>query len=113
MTLEELRKQIDVVDRQLVELLSQRARAVLAIGHVKAVSSLPVYEPAREKIVYAQVREANKGPLPDIEMTRIFERIIDVMRAMEMHESVLEKNALADAPGHGTGAQTPETGNKQ
>jgi chorismate mutase-like protein len=130
MTLEELRKQIDVVDRQLVELLSERARAVLMIGHIKAVASLPVYEPAREKVVYAQVREANKGPLPNIELTRIFERIIDVMRSAEMHELVLEKNAQADAsgspatglgregddaPGHGTGAQAetdaPETGN--
>jgi chorismate mutase len=113
MTLEELRKQIDVVDRQLVALISERARAVLEIGHVKAVSSMPVYEPAREKIVYAQVREANKGPLPDIEMTRIFERIIDVMRSMEMKEASLEKNAQAHAPGHGTGAEAPETGNKQ
>jgi chorismate mutase len=118
MTLEELRKKIDVVDRQLVELLSERARAVLMIGHVKAINSSPVYEPAREKVVYAQVREANKGPLPDIEMTRIFERIIDVMRSMEMKETVLEKNAqAAKAQGLGTGDQnesgTPETGKKQ
>lgn len=113
MTLEELRKKIDVVDRQLVELLSERARAVLMIGHVKATTSMPVYEPAREKIVYAQVREANQGPLPDIEMTRIFERIIDVMRSMEMKETILEKNALADAQGLGTGAKSPETGKKQ
>ena len=84
-----------------------------AAAIVKAVSSLPIYEPAREKIVYAQVREANKGPLPDIEMTRIFERIIDVMRAMEAQEVVAEKNARAVALGHGTGAQAPDTGNNQ
>jgi chorismate mutase-like protein len=101
MTLEELRKKIDVVDHQLVELLSERARAVLEIGRLKAASSMPVYEPAREKVVYAQVREANHGPLPDIEMTRIFERIIDVMRAMEATEMGTKKNAQA---GHGTGA---------
>ena len=49
MTLEELRDQIDVLDRQLVELLSERARAAQMIGHLKAATSLPVYEPAREK----------------------------------------------------------------
>jgi chorismate mutase len=113
MTLEELRKQIDVLDRQLVELLSERARAVLRIGHLKLETHLPVHEPAREKVVYANVRAANKGPLPDIELVRIFERLIDVMRSMEMHETELEKNALADAQGHATGAQAPETGNKQ
>ena len=35
MTLEELRSQIDALDRQLVELLSERARAALMIGHFK------------------------------------------------------------------------------
>jgi len=113
MTLEELRKQIDDVDRQLVDLLSQRARTVLAIGRLKAVASLPVYEPVREKAVYAQVREANQGPLPDIEITRIFERIIDVMRSIEMHDAITEKNARAVEPGHGTGAEAPETGNEK
>jgi chorismate mutase-like protein len=83
MTLEELRNQIDVLDRQLVELLSERARAAQRIGHLKAATSLPVYEPAREKVIYANVRAANKGPLPDIELTHIYERIIDVMRALQ------------------------------
>jgi chorismate mutase len=112
MTLEELRKQIDVLDCQLVELLNERARTVLEIGHLKAAAALPVYEPAREKVVYSNVRAANKGPLPDIELTRVFERLIDVMRSLEMHESDLEKNAPAVAPGHATGAETPETGKK-
>jgi chorismate mutase len=127
MTLEELRDQIDVLDRQLVELLSERARAALMIGHLKVATSLPVYEPAREKIIYANVRAANKGPLPDIELTHIYERIIDVMRALQRNELASERNALAnpsglpateqdrggDSSGHGTGAQTPETGKKQ
>ena len=38
MTLEELRNQIDVLDRQLVELLSERARAAQMIGHLKAAT---------------------------------------------------------------------------
>jgi chorismate mutase len=127
MTLEELRDQIDVLDRQLVELLSERARAALMIGHLKVATSLPVYEPAREKVIYANVRAANKGPLPDIELTHIYERIIDVMRALQRNELASERNALAhssestatghgraaDTPGQATGAQTPETGNKQ
>jgi chorismate mutase len=129
MTLEELRERIDVLDRQLVELLSERARAALMIGHLKVATSLPVYEPAREKIIYANVRAANKGPLPDIELTHIYERIIDVMRALQRNELASERNALAsgsqaagvgrggDAQSHGTGAQqsneAPETGKKQ
>jgi chorismate mutase len=127
MTLEELRDQIDALDRQLVELLSERARAAIMIGHLKAATSLPVYEPAREKVIYANVRAANKGPLPDIELTHIYERIIDVMRALQRNELASERNALAslsgspatglsrggDSSGHGTGAEAPETGTKQ
>src|ERR1035438_8856952 len=102
MTLEELRVRIDILDRQLVELLSERARAAQMVGQLKAVTSLPVYEPEREKLVYANVRAANKGPLPDIELTHIYERIIDVMRALQRHELASERNALASAPGHGS-----------
>jgi chorismate mutase-like protein len=127
MTLEELRDQIDALDRQLVELLSERARAAQKIGHLKVATNLPVYEPAREKVIYANVRAANKGPLPDIELTHIYERIIDVMRALQRDELASERNALAQmgppatglgrggdhAEGHGTGASDAETGKKQ
>ena len=116
MTLEELRDQIDALDRQLVELLSERARAAQMIGHLKVATSLPVYEPAREKVIYANVRAANKGPLPDIELTHIYERIIDVMRALQRDELASERNAQdrrGGLPGHGTGVETPGTGNKQ
>lgn len=122
MTLEELRKRIDVLDRQLVELLNERARAAQMVGHLKAATSLPVYEPNREKLVYANVREANTGPLPDIELTHIYERIIDVMRALQRNELASERHAqemakLAAAQsgdpqnqGHATGPEAPETG---
>jgi chorismate mutase len=112
MTLEELRKHIDVLDQQLVALLNERAKAAVLVGHLKAATSLPVYEPAREKLVLQNVRSHNQGPLPDIELTHIYERIIDVMRALQRNELASERNAQAQS-GSGTGAQAPETGNKQ
>jgi chorismate mutase len=115
MTIEELRIRIDVLDRQLVELLSERARAAQMIGHLKAATSLPVYEPDREKVIYANVRAANKGPLPDIELTHIYERIIDVMRSLQRNELASQRNAQAAQsgadPGNAAGAKAPETGN--
>jgi len=112
MTLEELRIRIDELDLKLVELLNERARAAQLVGHLKAATSLPVYEQAREKVVYANVRAANKGPLPDIELTHIYERIIDVMRALQRDELASERNAQAGTPGNAAGAVTPETGKK-
>ncbi len=132
MTIEELRIRIDALDRQIVELISERARAAQMIGHLKAATSLPVYEPNREKVIYANVRATNKGPLPDIELTHIYERIIDVMRALQRNELASERNAqaasaeagtqgnAADAPESqrskrvaGDPGQAPETGKKQ
>ncbi|HEY1256479.1 MAG TPA: chorismate mutase [Terracidiphilus sp.] len=113
MTLEELRNQIDELDRQLVDLLSERARAAKMVGQLKAATSLPVYEPAREKTVYANVRAANKGPLPDIELTHIYERIIDVMRALQRDELASERNAPVDLTGLDSGAEAREIGKKQ
>jgi chorismate mutase len=113
MTLEELRSRIDVLDRQLVELLNERARAAQMIGHLKVATSLPVYEPGREKVIYANVREANKGPLPDIELTHIYERIIDVMRALQRNELASERHAQEMARLKGNEAASPETGKNQ
>jgi len=110
MTLEELRERIDALDRQLVELLSERARAAKMVGHLKAATSLPVYEPAREKTVYENVRAANKGPLPDIELVHIYERIIDVMRALQRDELASERNARAQDAGHAADGSASETG---
>ena len=105
MTIEELRIRIDELDCQLVELLSERARVVQKIGQVKASSSLPVYEPNREQTIYSNIRAANKGPLPDIELTHIYERIIDVMRALQRNELASEINAraarISGEQGHG------------
>jgi len=106
MTLEELRMRIDELDRQLVDLLNERARAAQMVGYLKAATSLPVYEPNREKIVYANVREANKGPLPDIELTHIYERIIDVMRSLQKNELASQRNARQK--GHAAGLQSPQ-----
>ena len=70
---------------------------------MRTESRITVYEPNREKIIYSNVRAANKGPLPDIELMHIYERIIDVMRALQRNELASERNAQAHAPGKRTG----------
>ena len=95
MDIAQWRLRIDELDRQLVDLISERARAAQAIGRLKKASTLPVYEPNREAVIFANVRAANKGPLPDIELTHIYERLIDVMRALQADELASE---LAKAP---------------
>ena len=86
MDIEDWRKKIDDVDRKLVELLSERAKAAIAIGKLKRETSLPIYEPDRERVVFENVQDANQGPLPGRDLVRIYERIIDVMRNIQKEQ---------------------------
>ncbi|MGA7884215.1 MAG: chorismate mutase [Acidobacteriaceae bacterium] len=88
MDIADWRRKIDELDRQIVLLISERAVAAQEIGRLKRSTSLPVYEPNRERVIFENVRSHNPGPLPDSELVHIYERVIDVMRA-------LQKNQLA------------------
>ena len=78
-----LRNRIDSIDQQLVTLLNERAACALEIGRQKEKMGEPIYQPAREGQVLANVRAANGGPLDQEAMTRLFERIIDEARRLE------------------------------
>jgi chorismate mutase-like protein len=86
MEISDWRKKIDELDEQIVQLISKRAEAAKAIGELKKVSSLPVYEPNREQAVFDHIRAVNPGPLSGTEMQDIYERIIDVMRTLQRRE---------------------------
>jgi chorismate mutase len=86
MDIADWRIKIDELDLQIVALISARAHAAQEIGKLKRTTSMPVYEPNRERVIFDNVRAANKGPLPDIELTHIYERIVDVMRALQKNE---------------------------
>jgi len=88
MDIEGWRKKIDELDAKLVALLSERARAAVEIGKLKRNTSMPVYEPDRERVVFENVQAANRGPLPGRDLVRIYERIIDVMRNIQKEEIV-------------------------
>jgi chorismate mutase len=81
--LDELRRQIDAIDEQLVRLLSARAACALEIGHEKKTAGLEVYQPTRETEVLEHVQRVNTGPLDDGAVKRLFERIIDEARRLE------------------------------
>ncbi len=83
MDIADWRKRIDELDRQLVQLLNERATAARAIGDLKRETQLPIYEPQREHEIFDNVRRSNRGPLPDRELVQVYERIIDVMRKIQ------------------------------
>ena len=91
MDIADWRTKIDDLDRRLVELLNERARAALEIGRLKRNTAMPIYEPDRERVVLDNVQRANPGPLPGRDLVRIFERVIDVMRNIQKEEIVAQE----------------------
>jgi chorismate mutase len=88
MDLSDWRKKVDELDRKLTVLLNERAAAVVEIGRLKRNTSLPIYEPDREREVIANVKRSNTGPLAERDLAHIYERIMDVMRSIQKHEIV-------------------------
>ncbi|EAP92687.1 bifunctional chorismate mutase/prephenate dehydrogenase [Vibrio splendidus] len=63
--LNELRDQIDAVDKQMLDLLAQRLALVEKVGEVKSEHGLPIYVPEREAAMLASRRqEAEKIGVP-------------------------------------------------
>jgi len=86
MDIEEWRKKIDELDRRLVALLNERAQCAHEIGRLKRNSSLPIYEPDRERTIYENIARINAGPLSEVQLRQVYERLIDVMRQIQCDE---------------------------
>ena len=66
--LEKLRKGIDELDSQLVDLLAKRNQITTQVGQIKAEAGMPVYVPEREKALIASRRQQADalGVSPDL-----------------------------------------------
>ncbi|HVN48633.1 MAG TPA: chorismate mutase [Bacteroidota bacterium] len=81
--IDQLRQRIDDIDVMLVKFLSERTTCAEEIGNLKLLLGLDAYSPEREKQVMKNVTAVNQGPLSDLALQRLFERIIDESRSAE------------------------------
>jgi chorismate mutase-like protein len=86
MDIADWRSKIDELDAQLVRLINERANCALEIGRLKRHSAMPVYEPDRERIIFENIGRQNQGPLSQVQLRQIFERLVDVMRQIQGDE---------------------------
>jgi chorismate mutase len=77
------RRRIDQIDTQLMGLLNSRSACAVEIGRIKRALGLPIYSPDREAEILERVMRENPGPLDDLAVRRVFERIIDESRRLE------------------------------
>ena len=74
--LEALREKIDAVDRQLVELINQRAQHVVEVGNLKRGSNVPIYAPHREAAVLKKIQSFNEGPIHDRTLEAVYRELM-------------------------------------
>jgi chorismate mutase/prephenate dehydratase len=84
-SLGEMRERIDSIDRQIQQLISERANHALTVAKVKGegLSAIDYYRPEREAHVLRMVVDRNDGPLSDTEMVRLFREIMSSCLAQE------------------------------
>jgi chorismate mutase-like protein len=86
MSIEDWRRKIDEIDRQLVQLLNERSKCAIEIGRIKHDLNMRVYDPEREREILRRIKDTNDGPLDDEGLQRLFERVIDECRRIERLE---------------------------
>src|SRR4051794_30748400 len=88
-TLEELRSQIDSVDKQLVALLDQRAELAKAIGATKMQEGrTKFYDASRQKKVVENAIASGNGSFPPEAIRNVFVEVMSASLALERAPTV-------------------------
>jgi chorismate mutase len=74
--MEEMRKEINYCDEQIIKFLIKRFNIVKKIGDFKKKNNLPIVDKDREKIVYDRVKMLANGEIPDDFIENIYNLII-------------------------------------
>ena len=82
--LDAIRREIDALDAELLDLLNRRARTTFRVAAVKDGETEPrYYRPEREAALLRRIAAANPGPFSDRDVTRLFREIVSSCRTLE------------------------------
>jgi len=87
-SLADLRVQIDQLDRQLLQLLNQRAHLAEGVGDIKRAEGSPFFRPDRVAQVLEKIQALNPGPLKNQHVTSIWREIMSACLALEAPQRV-------------------------
>lgn len=80
MTLNDHRRRIDELDRELVRLLNRRAQMSIQLAQIKRETGLPMRDEAREEDILRHAQRYNPGPLDAQAIVGIYQRILEESR---------------------------------
>jgi len=87
-SLADLRLQIDQLDRQLLQLLNQRAHLAEGVGDIKRAEGSPFFRPDRVAQVLEKIQSLNPGPLKNQHVAAIWREIMSACLALEAPQRV-------------------------
>src|SRR3989440_2514058 len=88
MNIAEYRKAIDKLDTQIVKLLNERTKHVLAIGEIKLKAGEEIYAPHREGAVLHRISRSNHGPMSDESLRAIYREVMSSALALQKSMTV-------------------------
>ena len=83
-----LRQHIDALDRQLLEMLNQRAHLAEQVGDIKRAEGSPFFRPDRVAQVLEKIQQLNPGPLKNTHVAAIWREIMSACLALEAPQRV-------------------------
>ncbi|MDH5716862.1 MAG: prephenate dehydratase [Spirochaetia bacterium] len=82
-SLSDLRTRIDEIDKEIINLLSERAKTAREIAEKKKEGNSVLYCPEREQEVYLKIKKLNKGILDNESLNNIFKEIMSAALKLE------------------------------
>lgn len=82
-SIEELRKDVDHLDLQIIQLLEKRLIISSQIGKIKQKLNLPTYTPEREEVIKNRVSEQVEDEKKKNRILKIYESILNESRAVQ------------------------------
>ncbi len=82
-SLDDLRRQIDLLDDQIVQSLNARAELARRIGAAKQTAGVGVFSPDREREILERVTARSVGPLPRHSLLAVYRELMSASFALE------------------------------
>lgn len=84
--LENVRRRLDELDRQLVEVLARRFETGNEAARLKRALGIPIHDPTREEQVIVRAMEwARSAGLPEGQVTDLFRMLIAISREAQIN----------------------------
>jgi chorismate mutase len=78
--MQELREQVESVDRQILEAINARIGLVAQIRRHKAENGIDFLDPGREEWLLQHLVEANAGPISEEGVRELFKTILELVK---------------------------------